>query len=318
MCKPTIKIFPTRRNFVAAASAIGIAVKFPNTAPAAQKPEQIPIFATEEGWSCKEILRALAQQVNTRPKQDRGLAHMLRGGAYPDWPQLLEPEPRLADMAFAGVDKQLLMLSSPGVQVIPPEQAIDLPQLVNDRLAEWSGKWPDKFDALAAIPVQAPDNAVRELECAVKDLNLKGAVINSHTKSQYLDDRKFWPILEAAEALDVPIYLHPRSENLMSLAKDANLLISEIVSIKDIDRQLKQSLRQAPAGLVEARVRNMDENHLTPEHVGRTAKEANVGKVVLTHDVPSSGSQEFLDQLISEVRAEFSGDVQAARDLDRF
>ncbi|HKD37747.1 MAG TPA: amidohydrolase family protein, partial [Pirellulales bacterium] len=49
------------------------------------------------------------------------------------------------------------------------------------------------------------------LERAVTRLKLKGAVINSHTRGEYLDDRKFWPIFEAAEALDVPVYNHPNT-----------------------------------------------------------------------------------------------------------
>src|SRR5262249_4822300 len=51
----------------------------------------------------------------------------------------------------------------------------------------------------------------KELERAVTRLKLKGAVINSHTRGEYLNDQKFWPIFEAAEALDVPIYIHPNT-----------------------------------------------------------------------------------------------------------
>lgn len=60
------------------------------------------------------------------------------------------------------------------------------------------------------MPPQDPAGAAKELERGVKKLGLKGAIINSHTRGEYLDDPKFWPIFEAAEALDVPIYLHPR------------------------------------------------------------------------------------------------------------
>jgi 5-carboxyvanillate decarboxylase len=72
-------------------------------------------------------------------------------------------------------------------------------------------KHPDRFAALAAIAPQAPQAAAKELERAVKQLKLKGAVINSHTNGEYLDDKKFWPIFEAAEALDAPIYIHPNT-----------------------------------------------------------------------------------------------------------
>ena len=53
--------------------------------------------------------------------------------------------------------------------------------------------------------------AAKEIERGVTRLGLKGVIINSHTQGEYLDDAKFWPIFEAAEALDVPIYLHPNT-----------------------------------------------------------------------------------------------------------
>ncbi|WP_322723374.1 amidohydrolase family protein [Streptomyces spongiae] len=52
---------------------------------------------------------------------------------------------------------------------------------------------------------------MREIERGVNRLGFKGVIINSHTRGEYLDDKKFWPVLEAAEALDTPIYLHPNT-----------------------------------------------------------------------------------------------------------
>ena len=49
------------------------------------------------------------------------------------------------------------------------------------------------------------------MERGVKKLGLKGAIVNSHTQGEYLDDEKFWDIFAAAEALDVPVYIHPTS-----------------------------------------------------------------------------------------------------------
>ncbi len=66
-----------------------------------------------------------------------------------------------------------------------------------------------RFAGLAAVAPQAPKTAARELERAL-GLGLKGVMINSHTKGEYLDAWSYRPILEAAESLDVPIYLHPR------------------------------------------------------------------------------------------------------------
>jgi 2,3-dihydroxybenzoate decarboxylase/5-carboxyvanillate decarboxylase len=48
------------------------------------------------------------------------------------------------------------------------------------------------------------------MERAITKLKLHGFILNSHTNGEYMDDQKFWPILEAAEALGGAIYIHPR------------------------------------------------------------------------------------------------------------
>ena len=83
--------------------------------------------------------------------------------------------------------------------------------LANDRLAEACARHPDRFTGMAACAPQDPAHAAKEIERAVTKLGMRAVVINSHTHGEYLSDRKFWPILEAAEALDVPIYLHPQT-----------------------------------------------------------------------------------------------------------
>ncbi|MBO0702015.1 MAG: amidohydrolase, partial [Candidatus Dormibacteraeota bacterium] len=63
--------------------------------------------------------------------------------------------------------------------------------------------------AFAALPTADPPAAATELERTVSRHGFKGGIVNGHTEGRYLDDRRFWPVLEAAEALGVPIYLHP-------------------------------------------------------------------------------------------------------------
>ncbi len=72
-----------------------------------------------------------------------------------------------------------------------------------------SKKNPRRFAAFAALPIAAPDKAAEELDRRVRQQGFKGALINGHTRGRYLDDKFFSPILERAEALNVPIYLHP-------------------------------------------------------------------------------------------------------------
>ncbi|HEY7337009.1 MAG TPA: amidohydrolase family protein [Bryobacteraceae bacterium] len=118
-------------------------------------------------------------------------------------------ELRLRDMDDTGIAKQIISLTAPGVQVFEAPEAVALARLANDQLAEAIRKHPDRFAGLAAIAPQDPSAAAQELERGVRTLGLKGAIVNSHTRGEYLDDPKFWTIFEAAESLGVPIYLHP-------------------------------------------------------------------------------------------------------------
>jgi 2,3-dihydroxybenzoate decarboxylase len=105
---------------------------------------------------------------------------------------------------------QVLSLISPGVQVFDAATGTSLARRVNDQLYRIVQKYPGKFAGLAALAPQDPRGAADELERAVKELGLKGASINSHTRGEYLDDKKYWVIFERAERLGVPIYIHPR------------------------------------------------------------------------------------------------------------
>jgi 2,3-dihydroxybenzoate decarboxylase len=120
-------------------------------------------------------------------------------------------EQRLKDMDASGIDKQLVFLTSPGVQVFDRDTAIGLARDVNDDLSEKISLHKDRYAALATIAPQDPKAACQEMERAVKSLGMKGAVVNSHTQGEYLDDPKCWEIFEAAQALDVPLYLHPNT-----------------------------------------------------------------------------------------------------------
>ncbi len=116
---------------------------------------------------------------------------------------------RIAQMDADGVDLAVISITSPGVQVFEASRAVGIAAEANDILAAAVRARPTRFAGLAAVAPQAPDLAAKELERA-KGLGLKGFLINSHTFSEYLDLAKFAPILEAAEALDLPLYLHPR------------------------------------------------------------------------------------------------------------
>lgn len=163
-------------------------------------------IAVEEGFMIPEVVaaaRALAEKAGrTMPITPA------RRAMFQDLMDL--GERRLAAMDADGITKQVIIVGSPGVQAFDPVQGNELSKVVNDRLAAAVRAHPTRFAGLAAVAPQNPLGASSELERAVKTLGLKGAIINSHTHGEYLDDKKFWPIFETAQALGVPIYLHPR------------------------------------------------------------------------------------------------------------
>lgn len=116
---------------------------------------------------------------------------------------------RIADMDATGIARQIISLTAPGVQVLDSATAVSIAAAANDELAEAIGRHPDRYAGLAAMAPQDPPAAAKEIERGVKELGMKGAILNSHTHGEYFDDRKFWEIFEAAESLDVPVYLHP-------------------------------------------------------------------------------------------------------------
>lgn len=176
-------------------------------------------IATEEAWITPELLARYRKMLDERSSNDPGFESLW--GHYGMGPsersiqvreRLLDlGERRIRDMDAAGIDMQLLLLTTPGVQLFDAATAVSLAISSNDQVCEAVRRQPERFAALAAIAPQDPQAAVKELERSVTQLKLKGAVVNSHTRGEYLDDQKFWPIFEAAEALDAPIYIHPNS-----------------------------------------------------------------------------------------------------------
>ncbi len=133
---------------------------------------------------------------------------------------------RLALMDEHGIDKMLLSLNAPAVQAIPdPAQAYEIARKANDYLAEQVGKRPDRFQGLAALPMQEPERAARELERCVKELGFHGALVNGFSQvndaetSVYYDLPQYRPFWATVERLEVPFYLHPRNP----LPRDAKI-----------------------------------------------------------------------------------------------
>lgn len=116
---------------------------------------------------------------------------------------------RIAAMDAAGVDVQVLSLTAPGLEQVPASEAVALARAINDDLADAIRHYPQRLAGFAALPTAEPAAAADELERVVREYHFVGAVINGHCRGRRLDDEFFWPILERAEALETPLYLHP-------------------------------------------------------------------------------------------------------------
>jgi predicted TIM-barrel fold metal-dependent hydrolase len=116
---------------------------------------------------------------------------------------------RVAAMDATGIDMQVMSLTMPGCEGFETETAIAMATDANDRLAEAIHAHPSRLAGFAALPTAKPATAAKELERAVTKLGFKGAMINGHVRGEFLDNQKYWAIFECAQALNVPIYLHP-------------------------------------------------------------------------------------------------------------
>ncbi|MFC8181764.1 amidohydrolase family protein [Rhodococcus sp. NPDC057297] len=127
-------------------------------------------------------------------------------------------EERLRDMDEHGIDMHVLSLTSPGVQAhTDATSATRDARRSNEFLARTIAAHPDRFAGFAALPTQDPEAAAKELEYSVKELGLRGGLINDHTGGRYLDDRAYDVMWDKFEELEVPLYIHPNAVSAQSL-----------------------------------------------------------------------------------------------------
>jgi uncharacterized protein len=120
-------------------------------------------------------------------------------------------ERRIAAMDEAGLDVQVISLTSPGLHNLPANEATTLQVESNDRIAEIVNVHPDRFQGFATLATPAPAAAAQELERAVTKLGLNGALLFGRTGDRNLDHPDNWPIFEAAASLRAPLYIHPQT-----------------------------------------------------------------------------------------------------------
>jgi aminocarboxymuconate-semialdehyde decarboxylase len=139
--------------------------------------------------------------INLRQEAERG-------------PLMTGHDERLKHMDEMGLDMQLVSPSP--IQCyfsLEPETGVKAARLVNEGVAEFVGKRPDRFVALGTAPLQAPDAAVRELEHCMEKLGFKGVEILTQVNGRELSDLVFEPFWARAEALNALVMIHPMGFN---------------------------------------------------------------------------------------------------------
>jgi uncharacterized protein len=165
------------------------------------------IVALEEHYTVPRIVAGISPDAIARrgfPGPDFVWAQTTKRDELADLGQA-----RLADMDASGVTVQVLSVAGPGADLVPGRAGIDLARAYNDALAEACARHPARYRGFAHLPMLAPEAAADELERTVKDFGFHGVLVNGATDGRFLDDPAFEPILARAEALDLPIYIHP-------------------------------------------------------------------------------------------------------------
>jgi 2,3-dihydroxybenzoate decarboxylase len=210
-----------------------MSIQLPNPA-STQRPAAVPYkrIATEEAFAPPEMLD-IYRKLFERHDVDPGFKGLM--GFYMSSPSdraqhimrcLTDMDGlRLQHMDEAGIDMQVLALTSPGVQTMDAATAVSFSRTANDYLADAIKRHPTRFAGMLAVAPQDPAAAAKEIERGVTQLGIHSVVINSHTQGEYLSATKFWDIFAAAEAHDAPIYLHPNSlpANMLQPFQEAGL-----------------------------------------------------------------------------------------------
>jgi predicted TIM-barrel fold metal-dependent hydrolase len=162
-----------------------------------------------------------------------------RGGHIP--PPIAQLRPKLLDLGSgriaamdeAAIDLQVLSFAAMGFDVLDAAVATSLARDVNDELSAAIKAHPTRLGGFATLALQDPRTAVRELDRCITQLGFYGVLLNGTTGGLFLDDARFFPVLEAAAELRIPIYLHPspppdavRQAYFSGLPGDLGLLLS--------------------------------------------------------------------------------------------
>jgi hypothetical protein len=119
-------------------------------------------------------------------------------------------EQRLALMDEAGVDVQVLSVTTPALHNLEPAESVSLARQTNDMLAAIAAKHPTRFQSFAVLPMASPSDAALELDRCISQLGFAGTMLSGRTRDKHLDHPDFRPMLATAARCGAPVFIHPQ------------------------------------------------------------------------------------------------------------
>jgi aminocarboxymuconate-semialdehyde decarboxylase len=196
---------------------------------------------------------------------------------------------RLGEMDAMGIDMQALSVGT-GHHFYWADR--DLAEahvrLQNEKVAEICADYPDRFVGFAIVALQHPELAAQQLEYAVKELNLRGAILATNILGKELADPDFHPFWAKAEELDVVIFLHPDGfpeagarlggrghlKNIIGNPLDTAIALAHMIYEGTLDRYPGLKIVAAHGGgLLPSYIGRYDHGHNSNDRGGRGIEE---------------------------------------------
>jgi aminocarboxymuconate-semialdehyde decarboxylase len=155
-----------------------------------------------------EVLESRDQRPRIVKGGERRLVEYGEGAVYPLVEEMVSIDRKLEHMDEAGLGMSVLSLNIPGLDGLDAADAASIARDVNAEMAALAASHPERLSSVAALPMQAPDQAAAELERAIGD-GMKGAILYSNAGGRSLDEPEFRQVFDAAAALDAPMLMHP-------------------------------------------------------------------------------------------------------------
>lgn len=193
--------------------------------------------------------------------EDGATILMMHGVPHPDLRPFYDVQRHLKRMEVARLDMHVVWQSSrPNVFWADADLGLSLCQIINDEYADLVARHPKRFVAVASVPLQDIGKAISEAERAISKKKLSGIMANTNIRGRYLDDPYFWPLYEALQDLDVPLFLHPANvfgadklrdfhlSFLLGLPAESALSVARLIFSGTLDRFPKLRLFVPHAG----------------------------------------------------------------------